>query len=128
MKIESHLIPKRNFSNLKTQCAFKLAELINEHGLTFNVPSYRDIIIEELSALLRQKDIDSDGKLKIKSKEDVKLELGKSPDIGDTIIYRAWFELQKEAVNDSPERERARQNIGNQFVIKRGSMVENSTK
>lgn len=127
-KIESHLIPKRNFANLKTQCAFKLAELINEHRLTFNVPNYRGIIIEELTALLRQKDIDSDGKLKIKSKEDVKIELGKSPDVGDTIIYRTWFELQKETLNDSPEREKARHNINKQFIINRGSITENSTK
>lgn len=127
-KLDSHMIPKRNFANLKAQCAFKLAELINEHKISFSVIQYRDVIIEELSALLRQKDIDSDGKLKIKPKDEVKQELGKSPDIGDTIIYRAWFELMKETVHDSPEREKARQNINKQFVINRGSMLENSTK
>ncbi len=127
-KIEHHLIPKRNFTNLKTQCAFKLAELINEHKLSFNVPNYRDILIEELTALLRQKDIDSDGKLKIKSKEDVKAELGKSPDIGDTIIYRAWFELQKEMTLDSGERVIVRQQMKNNFARNRNNRFANSTK
>jgi len=125
-KIESFLIPKRNFANLKTQCAFKLAELINEHKIVFNVPKYRDIIIEELTALLRQKDIDSEGKLRIRPKEDAKLELARSPDIGDTIIYRAWFELQKDFVDDSPERQHARSNISNQFKITLGEL--NSAK
>jgi hypothetical protein len=96
-KIVTDFTPKTNFSNLKTQCAFKLAELINEHKIAFKVSEYRDTIIEELTALLRQKDVDSDGKLKILPKDDVKLVLGKSPDVGDCMIYRAWFELASEA-------------------------------
>lgn len=128
-KVESHLIPKRNFANLKAQCAFKLAELINEHHLTFNVSEYRDTIIEELTALLRQKNIDSDGKLQIKPKDEVKEELGRSPDIGDTVIYRMWFELQKNSdLKSSPERIAAKQKQNTQFTINRGRMVENSTK
>jgi len=95
-KIESPLIPKTNFTNLKTQCAFKLAELINEHKIAFKIPEYREQIIEELTSLLRQKNVDSDGKKQIKPKEDVKEELGRSPDIGDTFIYRAWFELRND--------------------------------
>lgn len=101
-KIVTDLTPKTNFSNLKAQCAFKLPELINEHKIAFKTPDYRDIIMEELTALLRQKDVDSDGKLKIIPKEDVKAVLGRSPDIGDTLIYRAWFELVKEANDESP--------------------------
>lgn len=103
-KLDMPLAPKTNFKNLKSQCAFKLAELINEHKISFQVHEYRDKIIEELSELLRQKDIDGDGKLSIVPKEDVKLTLGRSPDIGDTIIYRAWFELKKEATDEDPNR------------------------
>ncbi len=104
-KIESDFTPKTNFKNLKSQCAFKLAELINEHKISFNVPQYREIIIEELSALLRHKNVDSDGKLQIKPKDEVKEDIGHSPDIGDPIIYRAWFELRKEAIEEDPEKE-----------------------
>lgn len=100
-KIITDFTPKTNFANLKTQCAFKLAELINEHKIAFKVSEHRETIIEELTALLRQKDVDSDGKLKILPKDDVKLVLGKSPDVGDCMIYRAWFELAKEANGQS---------------------------
>lgn len=127
-RVDSSLISKRNFSNLKTQCVFKLAELINEHKLSIRLPERRDIIIEELTALLRQKDVDSEGKLKIRSKEDVKIELGRSPDIGDTLIYRAYFELQRALIDDSPERQQARKNIGNQFSINLGDIGSNSNK
>jgi len=99
-KVNNGFNIKTNYTNLKTQCAFKLAELINEHKISFKVPDYREQVIEELSALLRQKDIDSDRKLQIKPKEQVKEELGRSPDIGDTLIYRAWFELKREALQE----------------------------
>ncbi len=103
-------IPKTNFRNLKTQCAFKLANLINEHKIKFNVPEYREIIIEELSALLRHKNADSDGKLQIKPKDEVKESLGRSPDIGDAIIMRMWYELKKDALaENAPEQERINQ-------------------
>lgn len=95
-------IPKTNFRNLKTQCAFKLAELINEHKIKFSVPEYREIIIEELSALLRHKNADSDGKLQIKPKDEVKESLGRSPDVGDAIIMRMWYELKKDALAENP--------------------------
>ena len=127
-KVDNSLIPKRNFSSLKAQCVFKLAELINEHKVAIRLPERRSVIIEELTALLRQKDVDSDGKLKIRSKEDVKIELGRSPDVGDTLIYRAFFELQKAIIDDSPERQQARKNIGNQFSINLGEVGGNSNK
>jgi len=128
-KVNTSLIAKRNFANLKAQCVFKLAELINEHKIAIKLPDKRDVIIEELTALLRQKDVDSDGKLKIRSKEDVKVELSRSPDVGDTLIYRAFFELQKAVVDDSPERAQARANVGNQFSVNLGSFSDmNSAK
>lgn len=94
--MESTLTPKNNFQNLKTQCAFKLADYINERRIAFKVPEYRNVLIEELTALLKQKDMDEDGKLKIIPKDEVKAVLGHSPDIGDPVIYRMWFELKKE--------------------------------
>ena len=96
-KLDNFLIPRRNFYNLKSQCGWKLAELINEHKIAFKVPDFREEVIEDLSALLRQKEADSDGKKQLKPKEDVKKDLGHSPDVGDTFLMRAWFELRKEA-------------------------------
>jgi phage terminase large subunit len=122
------LVPRTNFTNLKSQCAFKLAELINEHKIAFNVPEYREMIIEDLTALLRQKNIDSDGKLQIKPKEDVKAELGRSPDVGDVIIYRAWFELYKTALNENPDKQVLIEKQQRQFTTTQGRQQLNSTK
>ena len=97
-QVKNDFTPRVNFRNLKSQCAFKLAELINEHKIAFRVPEQRDNIIDELSALLRRKDIDSDGKLQIIPKDAVKESLGRSPDVGDTLIFRMWFELKSDAL------------------------------
>jgi phage terminase large subunit len=127
-KIDNEIVPKTNFKSLKTQCAFKLAELINERKIAFRVPELRDVILEELTSLLRQKDIDSDGKLQIKPKDEVKIELGRSPDIGDTLIYRAWFELQKEASGQDPEYSRVIEIQDSQFLKNQFSQGMNSTR
>ncbi len=100
IKYLNDFTPKTNFQNLKAQCAFKLAALINEHKIAFQVPDYRETIIEELTGLLRHKNADSDGKLTIKPKDEVKEALGRSPDIGDPLIYRMWFELKKDAIEE----------------------------
>ena len=70
----------------------------------------------------------NDKKLQIKPKEEVKVDLGKSPDIGDTIIYRAWFELQKETIPSSEERVIVRQQMKNNFARNRNNRFANSTK
>ena len=51
--------------------------------------------------MLRHKNVDSDGKLQIKPKDEVKEVLGRSPDIGDMIIMRMWFEIKKDALNEN---------------------------
>lgn len=89
-----------NFENLKAQCAFKLAEMIQDHRIACREERHRQEICEDLS-VLRQKDPDSDGKLKLIRKEDMKRELGRSPDIGDTFLMRAWFELVREATDQN---------------------------
>lgn len=103
---DDFMVGKPNYRNLKSQCGFKLAEMINEHKIAFAVPSFRDEIVADLGALLKVKDVDSDGKLQIRPKDLVKEELGRSPDVGDPIIFRMWFELQKEATQVDPEMEK----------------------
>ena len=102
--MKHEFVPKTNFKNLKAQCGWKLAEVINEHKIAIRVPEYRDIIIEELTSILRDKEVDNEGKKQLRSKEDVKKEIGRSPDIGDTLLMRMWFELKKEALDENPER------------------------
>lgn len=118
--LNNALIPKASFANLKSQCAWKAAELINEHKMSFSVPDMRDDIIAELSALLRQKNVDGDGKKQLIPKDEVKLSLGRSPDIGDTIIYRAFFELLKIASKaEDPVLSRVKEQQTEQFYIRK---------
>lgn len=91
------------YYNLKTQCAFKLAEIINEHKIsTVNVGEYRDEIIEDLTATLQERDTDKEGKKKMVTKEEIKEELGRSPDVGDTFLMRMWWELKDDAEDKDP--------------------------
>lgn len=126
-KVDGFLTPKVNFANLKSQCAFKLAELINEHKIAFKVPEYRDRIIEELTALLKQDKVDEDRKLSVIKKEEVKEALGRSPDIGDPIIFRAWFELKKETL-DEAGRDEVEAVQQKQFTINLNNQSLNSNK
>lgn len=94
------------YANLKAQCAFKLAEIINEHKIsTVYVGSYRDEIIEDLTAILQERDADQEGKKKIVTKEDMKEELGRSPDIGDTFLMRMFWLLKDDAEDRDPLKE-----------------------
>lgn len=127
-KVQHDYVPKANFKNLKAQCGWKLAEIINEHKIAFRVPEYREEIIEELSALLRNARPDDDGKLQLKPKDKVKEELGRSPDVGDTIIFRIWFELQKIASTDSPEKEIVLGQQRERFDRNRKRLAQNSNK
>lgn len=96
-----------NFLNLKSQCGYYLANKINNHEVSATEKDDMDIIIEDLTALLVEKDIEKEGKQQLRPKEDVKDSLGRSPDYGDTFIMRAWFDLFEEATADDDE-EKAR--------------------
>lgn len=88
------------YANLKTQCSFKLAELMNERKIFLNVPieniELRDRISKELE-VIRVKDQLTDGTLNIISKKEVKEEIGHSPDVADSIVSRMYFELQPQS-------------------------------
>lgn len=105
-KIENEFVPKVNFKNLKSQCGWKLAEMINEREIATDCNNIREEIIDDLTALLKQKDADSDGKLQLKPKDEVKEEIGRSPDVGDPFIMRMWFVLRDDAVAEDPNQEK----------------------
>lgn len=91
------------YANLKTQCAFKLAEVINDHKIsTVDVGEYRDEIISDLTTTLQERDIDKEGKKKMITKEEIKEELGHSPDVGDTFLMRMYWELKEDTEDVDP--------------------------
>ncbi|SMC45869.1 phage terminase large subunit [Pedobacter africanus] len=81
-----------NYNHLKSQCYFKMAELVNKNELFIEDHTFRDIIIQELEQV-KQHNMDKDGKKQIIPKDKVKELLGRSPDYSDMIMMRMWFEL-----------------------------------
>ena len=84
-----------NYQNLKTQCYYKLSDLINKAqiGVTATMQE-KNKIIEELEQV-RAKDIDKDTKLKLIPKDIVKTIIGRSPDYSDCLMMRCYFEFNK---------------------------------
>jgi hypothetical protein len=85
-----------NYINLKSECYYKLAELINQAGvwvMTEDVTIKKELT-EELEWVQRH-NADKDGKLAVLPKDKVKEHLGRSPDISDALMMRMWFELKK---------------------------------
>jgi len=90
---------KQNYQHLKAQCAYELARLIKLHKIKITVEdeTTKNLIIEELE-VLRRKDSDKDGKLKIIPKEEMKEVLGRSPDFLDMLIMRMYFQFKNTTV------------------------------
>lgn len=85
----------KTFANLKSECAFKLAEVVNK-GLmkVICTEEQRDRIIEELG-VLKSLDVDGDEKRKrIISKDAMKDLLGRSPDYLDFLLMHMYFEVK----------------------------------
>jgi len=85
-----------NYDMLKSQCGYKLAELINAGEIYESCPDtkIREQITEELQQL-KQKVLDSDKKKGLMPKEKIVDMIGRSPDDLDTYIMRAYFALKK---------------------------------
>ncbi|MBL7738505.1 MAG: phage portal protein, partial [Chitinophagaceae bacterium] len=83
-----------NFDNLKSQCGFRMAEIINANGLYLECEDWmKPLIIEELEQV-QQKALDSELKRGLLPKDKVKELIGRSPDFWDAILMRVWFELK----------------------------------
>lgn len=107
-----------NFTNLKSQAGFYLADKINNHETSSLSAADNEVIIEDLTALLVQEDIEREGKLKLRPKEDVKDDLGRSPDYGDTYIMRSWFDLYDNSQKNDPEEEERVSNYYDKLALK----------
>ena len=86
-----------NFENLKTQCSYKLAEMVNASLVYADIKDLELTakLIEELEQI-KQRDMDKDGKKKIVSKDKIKELLGRSPDVCDMFMMRMYFEIKKQ--------------------------------
>jgi len=87
---------RENYANLKTQCAYVLADYVNQHNISLSGVTDEDLknrIIEEFHQC-RRRDPDSEGRLKIRPKDEVKSIIGRSPDVFDAVLFRIYFELR----------------------------------
>lgn len=83
-----------NYSNLKNECGYKLAELFNQISVVAKVDEWtKDLINAELGQL-KTYDSDKDNKLKLLPKERIKENIGRSPDYLDNFIMRMFFECR----------------------------------
>lgn len=87
---------KERYTNLRAECYFKLAEMINNRTIRIICNSeQRERIQDELGAL-KQADIDNDvSKKGIIKKETMKAILGHSPDYMDALMMSMFFRMAK---------------------------------
>lgn len=92
--------PKENYASLKDQCGYMLASKIEERGMRISAEIDQDTRekIEEEIGQLKSKDGDKDVKLRLIPKEDIKENIGRSPDYLDTLQIRMMFELDRTPV------------------------------
>ena len=95
-----------NYQNLQAQCGYKLAEHINasDVGVEDGLMSYeeQEEITNELEQLQTWKS-DSDGRLMLKPKAEIKLDIGRSPDWRDVFLMRAWFDYNEYDIPENIE-------------------------
>ena len=82
------------YANIKAECAYKLAEKVNKREIHITcTPEQKQRIMSELGAL-KAKDIDADETRKrIVKKDDMKEQLGYSPDYLDMLIMGQVFDV-----------------------------------
>jgi hypothetical protein len=117
-----------DYKNLRSQCLFTLADLVNNHKIASKVTGkQKEVIIEELSNY--QDASTGDGKRMATRKEDVKNAIGHSPDNSDTWIMRMYFTIRDKMLPEQSE-ERSKVVLQQQqiFSSNRANQTINSTK
>jgi hypothetical protein len=90
------------YKNLRSQCGFTLANLVNNHQIASRCTGRdKEVIIEELSVY--QDASKGDGKRMMTQKEDVKEIIGHSPDDSDTWIMRCYFVIREKMMPERAE-------------------------
>lgn len=117
-----------DYKNLRSQCVFTLADLVNNHKIASRVTGIqKEVIIEELSKY--QDASQGDGKRMATQKEDVKEMIGRSPDSSDCFIMRMYFIVMGKVLPEqSEERSRVLIKQRNQFAQNIFNAESNSNK
>lgn len=117
-----------DYRNLRSQCVFTLAGLINNHQIASKVTGRdKEAIIEELATY---QDISKgDGKRQAMGKDEVKEIIGHSPDDSDTWVMRMYFHIMSKMNPDQSEaRSIIHSKMQDQFAQRKRDFANNSTK
>lgn len=112
---------KENYANLKTQCAYRLAyenvnvneiacqisdsmvKIVYDTGIVKysrkivqgqKVMDVMDLIMDDLRSF-KKKPRDKDDKIRMSNKDEQKAILKRSPDFGDNLVMRKWFDVMR---------------------------------
>jgi len=89
----SRAVNHKVYQNLKTECFYKLGDMVNAGKIYIGTEKHKEAIIEELEIVKRDK-LDSDGKLEIIKKDKMRDLLGRSPDFADALMMRMYPEVR----------------------------------
>lgn len=92
----SRALNEENYFNLQSQCCYFLADKINKKEIYFEAEiseKHKEEIIEELEQLKSFKS-ETDGKLRILPKDEIKQRIGRSPDFRDALMMRSYFDIK----------------------------------
>lgn len=117
-----------DYRNLRSQCIFTLADLVNNHKIASKLSGrQKETIIEELSAY--QDVSKGDGKRLATPKEDIKEIIGHSPDESDTWIMRMYFVVRDRMLpNQSETNSMVAEKLAQQFAYRKAGFMHNSTR
>lgn len=106
----------QNFTNLRSQCYFKLGDLVNQHEMAINIDFFETNIegltlekvisemVEELDQIKKKETQSQSDKLAIIPKNEIKEILGRSPDFADMLMMRTYFEFDAPSSFDETRR------------------------
>jgi len=111
-----------DYRNLRSQCLFTLADLVNNHKIASKVTGrQKENIIEELQ---HYQDVSTgDGKRMATQTEDIKAIVGRSPDNASTWIMRMYFVVMNKI---NPNNSEDRQVIVNKLISQFKRNISNS--
>lgn len=116
-----------DYKNLRSQCIFTLADLVNNHKISSLVTSRnKEAILEELPVY--QDVSEGDGKRMATKKEDIAASIGHSPDDSDTWIMRMYFVIREKMSGESEQNIIVRQTQQNNFNYRKNLLAQNETE
>ena len=101
-----------DYKNLRSQCVFTLADLVNNHKIASKVTGrQKENVIEELQ---HYQDVSAgDGKRMATQTEDIKAIIGRSPDNASTWLMRMYFVVMNKV---NPGQSEARTEVVNKMI------------